>query len=156
MMNKRNILGMLFFLMLMSCSNKFYLEKKPILSFNESYYSKWTSGIQGGGSGFNVYVIIDKNIDVSKKDIEILGVYFKEKYCTLKYQKSNPYQCFIKNKENLETNSPDNKVVKNNDIDEKIPFSLKGNQAVVSYKVKRKQKYTKITLIKKETMDLPM
>lgn len=156
-MNKRNILGLFFFLMMMTgCSNKFHLEKKSSLSFNESYYTKWTSGVQGQGSGFAIYLTINKSVNADKKNIKILGIYFREKYSTLKFQGSNRYQGFVKNNENLKTISPDNKITVVNDKDEKIPFSLKDNEAVVSYKINKKQKYVKINLIKKQTTNLPM
>ena len=160
-MNKKNILGLFSLLMMISissCSNKFHLEKKSSLSFNESYYSKWTSGVQGQGSGFAIYLVIDKSVDVGNKDIKILGIYFREKYSTLKYQGSNKYQGFIKNNENLETVSPDSKITTtNNEIDDKkIPFSLKDNEAVVSYKINEKQKYVKINLIEKQATSFPM
>ena len=156
-MNKKNILGLFSLLMMISCcSNKFHLEKKSSLTFNESYYSKWTSGVQGQGSGFTIYLVINKSVDISNKNIKILGIYFREKYSTLKYQGSNRYQGFVKNNENLKVVSPDSKITVINNEDEKIPFSLKKNEAVVSYKINEKQKYVKINLIQKQGTSFPM
>ena len=157
-MNKFNYLSFFFLFVLIGCANTYKLEKKSILNFNESYYSLWSSGVKGGGSGFSIYLMMDKNSNLDKKDVKIQGIYFKEKYTTLKYQELGKYQAFIKADSNsdkleLESNIKDEKVeVKN----EKIPFVLKDNEAVVSYLIKEKLKYVKIELTKKKTMDFPM
>ena len=157
-MFKIKVLSCCFLFALIGCANNYKLEQNPILSFNESYYNLWSSGVKGGGAGFNVYLVVDKSSNLDKRNRKIEGIYFKEKYTQLKHQGLNKYQAFIKEDNNLDTLEIDaTKEVKAVEIKKKkIPFILKENEAIISYLINGEQKYVKIKLTKKETIDFPM
>jgi len=156
---QRAALRFIFFIMIMGCASKYDLESNSFINTTESYYSVWNSPIRDGGSGYSIYVVLDEKLDLNASQIEIQGIYFKDKFSTLKYQKPGLYQGFIKNKigsKSLEMEG----VLKNNTVKEKeiekIPFKLTDQEAVVVYKENAIQKYTKINLRKKETFETPM
>tara|TARA_B110000879_G_scaffold70942_1_gene99057 strand:- start:219 stop:683 length:465 start_codon:yes stop_codon:yes gene_type:complete len=154
LINQRYIFGLFLLLFSLGCSNQFKLEKKAPLTFKESYYQEWVSGVKGGGSGVDVFLLLEEsNIN---KNVQMKGLYFKQKYCKLELQGNNKYQGFIKTNENQTSNISDNFVaVKESEV-EKILFFLKGDNAVISYIENNKQKYFKITLDKKQSQHLPM
>jgi hypothetical protein len=157
-MTKINILKCCFLFVLIGCANTYNLEENSILSFSESYYKFMPTGVKGGDSAYNIHVTIDKNSSLDKKNVKILGVYFKEKYAKFKRQGLDTYQAYIKEKGNADTLEFDTnkalKVVKGKE--EKTPFILQGNEAVIRYSVYEKQKYVKIILTKKKVNFFPM
>lgn len=155
------VLRAVFFILILGCASKFNPESNTFINSTESYYTLWNSPIRDGGSGYSVYIVLDKNLDLNTKQIEIQGIYFKDKYCTLKYQKQHLYQGFIKNKATTTTTTlqmegalkpqPEKEVVT-----EDIPFKLTGQEAVIVYKLKNVLKHVKIELRKKQTLEVPM
>ena len=89
-------------------------------------------------------------------DFQMQGLYFREKYCKLKSQGDSKYQGFIKTSENIIPNISDNSVSVDKSEDEKIPFSLEKNNAVLSFTENGKQKYVKLKLNKKKNQYFPM
>jgi hypothetical protein len=157
-MPKINILKCCFLFVLMGCANTYKLEKKSNLSFSQSYYKFTPTAVKGRDSAYNIYLTVDKNSRFDKKNIQILGVYFKEKYANFKRQGLDTYQAYVKeqgNADQLEFET--NKLLKVvGSKEEKIPFILYGNEAVIRYSVYKKQKYLKIILTKKNLKTLPM
>jgi hypothetical protein len=158
-MTKIKFTSFLFLFVFIGCGSNYKLEKKSIISFNESYFSPWSSGVKGGGSGFHVFILIDENINLTEKGTKIEGVYFKGKFTKLKHQELNKYQAFINEGSNVADalefeNNIETKIVETKN--EKIPFVLKDNEAVISYVTKEKNKYVKIILTKKKTKGFPM
>lgn len=142
-----------------SCSsNNFKIEKEQPIQLKEAYFEQWTSGVKGGGSGLNIFLISEGKTE--NKEVQIEGIYFNNSYTTLKFYQPNKYQGHIKTKGN------DTKLVLGEDgknvntetkqKEEKIPFELKENEAVVSFLKEGKKKYFKITMVKKEMQHLPM
>ena len=153
------VLRAVFFILILGCASKFNPESKTVINTTESYYTLWSSPIRDGGSGYSIYVVLDEKQDKNTKHIEIQGIYFKDKYCTLKYQKQHLYQGFIKNKSNnntLEMEGDLNPQSIKEDVAEEIPFKLTGQEAVIVYKVKNVLKHVKIELRKKQTLEVPM
>jgi hypothetical protein len=153
------VLRAVFFILILGCASKFNPESKTVIITTESYYTLWSSPIRDGGSGYSIYVVLDEKQDINTKHIEIQGIYFKDKYCTLKYQKQHLYQGFIKNKSNnntLEMEGDLNPQSIKEDVAEEIPFKLTGQEAVIVYKVKNVLKHVKIELRKKQTLEVPM
>jgi len=145
--------------MILGCASKFILESNTFINATESYYKVWNSPIREGGSGYSIYLVLDEKSDLNTNQIEVQGIYFKNEYSTLKYQKESLYQGFIKNETNSESIEMDG-ALKNHTIKEKatqkIPFKLTDQEAVVVYKQNTIQKYVKIDLRKKETLEVPM
>jgi len=153
------VLRAVFFILILGCASKFNPESKTVINTTESYYTLWSSPIRDGGSGYSIYVVLDEKQDINTKHIEVQGIYFKDKYCTLKYQKQHLYQGFIKNKSNnntLEMEGDLNPQSIKEDVAEDIPFKLTGQEAVVVYKLKNVLKHVKIELRKKQTLEVPM
>jgi hypothetical protein len=140
-----------------SCgSNKISLESSPLVNINEAYYQKWVSGVRGGGSGLNIHLSVD-NKDLENK---LIGLYFKDKYTTLKFNKPNVYTGFIRTSKREETNldlpvKKESATLKE-EKEYKLPFSIKENEAVVVILVNKRKKHFIITIKKKQTLDFPM
>ena len=153
------VLRAIFVIMILGCASKFNPESKTVVNTTESYFTLWNSPIRGGGSGYSVYIVLDKNLDLNAAKIEIQGLYFKDKYCTLKYQKQHLYQGFIKNKSNnntIEMEGDLNPQSIKEDVADDIPFKLTGQEAVIVYKLKNVLKHVKIELREKQTLEVPM
>jgi hypothetical protein len=153
------VLRAIFVIMILGCASKFNPESKTVVNTTESYFTLWNSPIRGGGSGYSVYIVLDKNLDLNAAKIEIQGLYFKDKYCTLKYQKQHLYEGFIKNKSNnntLEMEGYLNPQSIKEDVADDIPFKLTGQEAVIVYKLKNVLKHVKIELREKQTLEVPM
>ena len=139
-----------------SCSsNNFKIEKEQPIQLKEAYFEQWTSGVKGGGSGLNIFLISEGKTE--NKEVQIEGIYFNNSYTTLKFYQPNKYQGHIKTKAN------DTKLVLGEDgknvntetkqKEEKIPFELKENEAVIAYTYKGKQSFYKVTRIKQTKTD---
>ena len=148
-----------FFIIILGCASKFNPVSNTFINSEESYYTVWSSPIRGGGSGYSIYVVLDPKLDLNSKQIEIQGIYFKEKYSALKYQKPGLFQGFIKN--TASNNNPEmegdfrNQTAKEA-VTEDIPFKLVGQEAVIVYKAKNALKYVEIELREKKTLETPM
>ena len=147
--------GLLLFFMLLSlgCSNQYKFKKNPNLVFEESYYESWVAGVKGGGSGLNIHLTLEKKL---KKNLEIEGIYFKQKYCKLNVQKENKYSGYILTSHNRDSNSEEAIKVTDEKEITNIPFTLEGNEAVLVYLENKKRSYLKLTLREKEMESLPM
>ena len=154
MINQIHIFRLFLLVCLLGCSNQFKIEKNSSLTVKEFYYQEWVSGLKGGGSGYNIFLLLDKNS--MNSDFQIQGLYFREKYCKLKSQGDNKYQGFIKTSKNIIPNISDNPVPVDKSEYEKIPFSIEKNIAVVSFTENGKQKYVKLKLKKKQNQYFPM
>ena len=149
------VLRAVFFILILGCASKFNPESNTFINSTESYYTLWSSPIRDGGSGYSVYIVLDKNLDLNTKHIEIQGIYFKDKYCKLKSLGDQKYQCSILMNENRETNFSPPIVLGTSKI-EKSPFTIEGDDAVVVYIENKKRKYIKITMLWKKMQHLPM
>lgn len=140
------IVGILF---LFGCgSNRIKLEKESLVEIQKAQFSKWASGINGGGSGFNIKVLT-KGDELPNK---LVGLYFRGKYSDFKFEKPNIYSAFIQTEKPRETNldlikkssAADNKEEESNNF----PFELTSNEAVIVSLNSKKKKYFKILLEK--------
>lgn len=128
------------------CSSAQYMQDKAPLEIGEVYCQKWIAGVEGGGSGLNIF------IPTAISSIELDSVYFRGKAAKLE---SNPRNgilyigrfkdesnqmddIIISSEPNAEYNNPIPRLPK------KIPFELKENEGVVSYKKDNKTYYFKI------------
>ena len=134
------------------CSSVPKLQNEAPMSFGEVYYQEWTAGVQGGGSGINLFIpVIDSDIILEK-------VFFRGEEAKLEVKPSNPKLYIGRFK--TEINQPkdiilssDPKEEYNNTIPQKetsIPFNLEDNECVISYSIDGSTKYFKISNIRKE------
>ena len=147
-------------LLILGCASQFNPVSNTFINTKESYYTVWNSPIRGGGSGYSIYIVLDEKLDLNISQIEIQGIYFKDKYSALKYQKPGLYQGFIKNKatntNTLQMEGALRKQPVEQAVTEDIPFKLIGQEAVIVYKLKNVLKHVKIELREKQTLEVPM
>jgi hypothetical protein len=149
----KNSLLLFLMLLFLGCGNQFNFKKNSNLIFEESYYESWVAGVKGGGSGWNIYLTLEKKL---KKNLQIEGIYFKQHYCKLNDQKENKYLGHILTSQNRGSNSVKTSEVTDENETTKIPFILEGNDAVLVYFENKKRRYLKLTLREKEMKFLPM
>lgn len=107
----------------------------------EVYYQSWVAGVQGGGSGLNIYI----------KDVLVENpteIYFRNKFVKLEH-KNGYYIARFKTDINQSKDyvmNVDAKDEYKNKLPEKItfPFDLKDNEAVVVVLKQGKREYIKI------------
>lgn len=147
------LLGILSF---SKCASIQKLDKALPLDIGEVYYQHWVSGVQGGGSGFNIFIPITAN----PKNIMLDSVYFKENQAKLEYRNNT---VFIGRFKTLANQKQD--IIMSNEpfaeygnmvpeTPKKIPFELKEDECVVSYLEAGKAKYFKIKKIKRKDSKL--
>lgn len=144
---------LLFMASFSQCSSVPKLQKKAPLSHGDVYYQEWTAGVQGGGSGINLF------IPVEDSDIILETVYFRGQKSKLETKPSN-LKLYI-GRFKTENNQPidivlssDQKEEYNNKLPQEateFPFDLNDDECVVAYRSANKRMYFKISNIKKES-----
>ncbi len=146
-------LGLLVFLFTACASNKYKLEKDTPFKVKEAYFEKWTAGVKGGGSGLNIYFVLEKD---DTEAFQINGIYLRESYSKLKLGQPNTYQGFVKTDDNSDSIPVDGDLNNNNRNKQiEIPFELKETEAVVVFTENGDKKYFKIILEEKQPKYYP-
>lgn len=134
-------------------STKKFQEEVP-LEIGQVSYQNWVAGVEGGGSGVNLFIPIVSN----SNNIILDSVYFKGKQAKLELKNQSLFVGRFKNAANQKKDivmSSDRIAEYKNPIPKipkKIPFELKDNECVISYLEKNKIKYFKIEgIVKKES-----
>ena len=140
------------------CSSTQKLQEKAPLELGEVYYQTWVAGIQGGGSGINIFIPIESN----KNNIKLDSVYFKGRQAKLEFSNKSLFMGRFNSTANLK-----NDIIMSNEpyaeygnkapeLPKKNPFNLNDNECVVSYKHINTIKYFKISnILKKEPLLYP-
>lgn len=117
----------------------------------KAYYQKWVAGVQGGGSGIDVY--IHKSL-LAQKTAD--SIYFRGKITAAK-STNNMYVGYFKDEVNHFSQEPEtNTETAKFDTENTFPFHLKSNEAVLSYTEAGIVKYVKLEgLLKKQSPDYP-
>ena len=139
----------------LGCSSTRKLQKENSFIIGQVYYQNWVSGIKGGGSGMNLFIPMLTN----PKNIVLDSVYFRGKQAKLQLNNDTIFIGRFKNSTNLKpdiimSNTPyaeyGNQVP---EIHKKKPFEQSADECIVSYSIKNKTLYFKITdVIKKESV----
>ena len=156
---KKHIIVFLISIMFFSCSNKYTLEKKTNIKISEAYYNKWVSGVNGGGSGLQIFLNLETEINFKEDKIQLKRIFFRQGHSNLKKTAKNKFQAFIKtndNSTNLELQPVDNKTDETKLENNKTPFKLKENEAILYYIEKGIDKYFKFSLKEKTISNFPM
>ncbi|WP_073083728.1 hypothetical protein [Winogradskyella jejuensis] len=128
------------------------LQKKAPTTFGDVYCQNWVAGVQGGGSGTNIF------IEIKDENIVLDSVHFRGKTVKLETKPANP-QLFI-GRLKSEGNTNQYEVVSTSDQKEQMedfPFRLENDECVVSYKENGKIKYFKLIDIKEKPIEaLPL
>lgn len=136
------------------CSSAQKLQDQAPLKIGQVYYQKWIAGVQGGGSGINIF------IPTGNSSVKLDSVYFRGKVAKLETKpqaetlyigrfKSDLNQrkdIIMSNEPNAEYGNSIPKPTKN------IPFELKENECVISYIQGDKTKYFIIKNIAEKEM----
>lgn len=143
------------------CSSTQKLQKKAPTDFSKVYFQRWTAGIKDGGSGIALYLELASELP---KNIVLDSVYFRGKPAKLetKTQDSLLFIGYFRTDSNqkrdiiMSSNPLDEYHNKLGTVDENIPFELKDDECVISYKMGKDTKYFKIeNIIEKEIISYP-
>ena len=134
-----------------NCANGKQLQEEPPKAVKEAYYTTWTGGVKGAGSGFNLFIPVAADAEIS-----LDTVYFRGRKGVLEKEPSDPYLYVARFKTPGSTKDlvmhKDPKMEYGNEppaIIEKIPFELEEGEAVVRYTRKGKEKFFRIKNIQK-------
>ncbi len=143
---------------MINCSSAQKLQKEAPAQFGEVYFQKWTAGVEGGGSGLNVF------IPITKGTIELDSIYFRDNVAKLETKPQDPsvfigrFSTDFNKAKDLILSSDMQEEAKNKlPVKSKgIPFDLKEDECVVSYSQHGKQRYYKISGIhQKPSLNYP-
>ena len=131
--------------------------QEPPFKTTEVYFKQWIAGVQGGGSGIDLYVPITDMSDA----IQLQKAFFKAKVAPLNLTEGNVFvahfQTDLNNERDMTLHGDAlEEVVNTPTVAEIFPFPLNANEAGISYKENGILKYTKLTnIIQKESIPRP-
>ncbi len=136
------------------CSSTKKLQSNAPMTIGKVYYQGWIAGVKGGGSGTNIF------IPITNTNVVPDSVYFRGRVAklTTKFQDTTLYIGRFNSPDNQKHDivmSSDSAQEYGNKMPEKrkeIPFVLKDDECVISYKEGNKIKYYKITNVTKKDM----
>ena len=131
----------------------FVLTQNTPFTVKSSYCQKWVSGIKEGGSGLDIYAIIN---DISE-GVTLKEFYFRGKSVDVKTSKDLIFKGYYKNDTNKGVIMDNNLLIEAANTPPKIsPFKLENNEAILSYDYNNKVYYHKILNIEeKQTIAYP-
>lgn len=131
--------------------------QEPPFQTAEVYYKQWIAGVQGGGSGIDLYVPITDMSD----GIQLEKAFFKGKVAPLNATEGKVFVAHfftdLNNERDLTLHADAiEEAVNTPSVSESFPFPLKTDEAGISYKENGVLKYTKLTnIIQKESIPRP-
>lgn len=149
------------FISFTNCSSAQKLEKETPFKIESAYFQSWVAGIEGGGSGINIFISTE---DLSQKKIDLDSVYFRGKASKFETKPIKPYSFigrfstpFNQKRDLIMSNKPNAEY--GNEAPQpnfKIPFKIKDDECVISYKEGNKTKYFKIEkVVEKKSIQYP-
>lgn len=154
------LVSLFFALSFSQCSSsKKILESAPV-TLGEVYFQSWVAGVQGGGSGINLFIPIGES---SQSSMVLDSVYFRGKVAKLETKTDNTlyigrFLTAANQQSDLKMTNEDNGEYGNvlPSSTGNFPFQLKDNECVVSYQENNNTKYFKIENIsEKARVDYP-
>ena len=146
------ILGLVF-LSMFNCKTPKELvlqfQSTPPLEITAPYYNSWIAGVQGGGSGTNVFLPLKENGKIAIDSLHFRGeksaVETRDKLIIGRFRNSINQKKDIIMSSNPQDEYNNKRVL----IREMSPFNLTQNECVISYRVNNKRLYYKISNLKK-------
>lgn len=152
----KHIVSFLLILIVMTgfiqCSSAQKLQKKAPVEFGEVYAQKWTAGVQGGGSGINVF------IPVKDTSIVLDTIFFRGQKVKLQFNDGN--QAYYVGRFKTEFNQSNDIILSSEmkeeaknklpNVYEEMPFEFSDDECVISYRKGDQTFYFKISNIKME------
>lgn len=122
-----------------NCSTAQKLQAKAPANFGDVYAHNWVAGVKGGGSGINVFIPIISKLPV---DIELDSIYFQGRAGKLeavtgeKILYVGRFQTEMNQQKDIIMSSDSKEEFGNrvHETPQNIPFELKDNECVISYK----------------------
>ncbi|MBJ6368194.1 hypothetical protein [Snuella sedimenti] len=136
----------LIILAVFSCISAQKLQDRMPMAIGDVYYEPWISGVKSGGKGGNLYIPVLSN----PKDIILDSVFFRGKQAKLEFVDESLFVGRFKTSLNQEqdiimSNKPYAEYGNKAPVrPKKMPFELKDNTCIVSYKYGNKTHYFKI------------
>ncbi len=139
------------------CSGTRSLDKKAPVKFENPYYQSWVAGVEGGGSGINVF------LPLKEKNSELDSIYFRGQSAKLEWkQEAGVYV----GRFNSELNRKNDMILSSDPMEEygnqlpvvktSIPFELRDDECVISYQKRGKTRYFKLEgLVEKAAIPYP-
>ena len=136
------------------------LEENTPFNIQEAYFQSWIAGVEGGGSGINVFIPVT-NLE---EGVSLEFIYFRNNKAKLevKPQNTSLYIGYFLTEGN--TRKAD-MIMSGNGLDEygnevpkvqkDIPFELKANEAIIEYNHNGEVKYMKVNLEERESVAYP-
>jgi len=143
------------------CSSQKKLQEKAPVELEQVYCQPWVAGVKGGGSGLNIFIPVKV---MPRDNVVIDSVYFRGKVAKLETKPQNPtlyigrFQTTRNKKKDIIMSGDGNAEYGNEipKISKPIPFELKKNECVISYKTADKTEYFKIVnIVDKPLQALP-
>ncbi len=135
------------------CSSTKQLQEKAPVLLDQVYCQEWVAGIQGGGSGLNIF------IPVKDKTVILDSVYFRGKAAKLEMSEVEllfigRYKSAFNQSKDMVISSEPNAEYGNKlpEIVKKIPFDLKDDECVISYQEGKTTKYFKVRNVVQKAM----
>ncbi|WP_431133158.1 hypothetical protein [Psychroserpens mesophilus] len=132
------------------CSTAQKLQKKPPVKIGETYAQKWVAGIQEGGSGINVF------IPVKDTAVTLDSIYFRNQKVNLEF--NNGDQAFYIGRFKIDFNQKQDIILSSDmkeeaknvlpKLKEEMPFELKDDECIITYRKGSQTLYFKISNIK--------
>lgn len=143
---------------LAQCKSGYQFEENRAMEIGQVYYQPWVAGVQGGGSGINLYIPITD----LRNHVNLDSVYYRGKKSKLELVNDNlAIGRFISDsdfkKDIVMSNEPNaeygNSVPK---LPKKSTFDLNNDECIISYVENKETKYFKVSnIMKKETEFFP-
>ena len=133
------------------------LEKQDALQIEKASYHKWSSGVQGGGWGYNAIITLKDN---EKKEIRLDSIYFKKFKSAFVLNELGEYRTYMAVEKSTLGSFPNlggtnEKVEDKVKVDKQHEFQLIGNEAILLYTEGSKKKYYKLILEEDKSVQLP-
>lgn len=126
------------------------LQKKPSFVLGDIFFQKWVAGVQGGGSGYHLYVPVKEN----KKHVVFDSAFFRGLKAKLDHSKMGYIASF-----KTDLNQKPDMSMSGNGLDEYgniFSHKLEKNECVLSYIEKNQVKYYRVeNLIEKQAEYYP-
>lgn len=139
------------------CAGTKKIQDKAPVALNQVYCQSWVAGIEGGGSGMNIF------IPLKEKFFAMDSVYFRGKVAKLEIMPDSlmlvgRYKSAFNQPKDMVMNKDPKKEFGNEmpEIPKKFPFDLKDDECVISYLEDQKTKYFKVkNIVEKPVLAYP-
>lgn len=135
-----------------SCANGKQLQEDPPKSVQQAYYTTWTGGVKGAGSGYNLFIPVDKDSKIVMDTVYFRGkkgvlekVAFEEGLYVARFKSpAEPRDMVMHADPKMEYGNRPPEII------EDLPFELAEGEAVIRYTKNGKDKYFRIKNIQKK------